>query len=143
MVAERSATVWLFDLDGCLVDSLTASHVRPHAKRLLDALIADGVEVRIWSAGGADYAREVASRVGLADRVTSFHDKVRLPTGHWQLPDLAQPVRLVCVDDQPEGVPPEVHTIAVHPYIGEHRHDRTFARLLDRLPHGLPDDRID
>lgn len=127
------AQVWCFDLDGCLVDSMAATHLRPHAAELLAALERRGAEVHLWSAGGADYARRVAGRVGIDGYFHGFHEKVRRDDGRWALPRFPPGVDVVCVDDQPDGVPAEVETIAVFPYLGVHPHDRALARILSRL----------
>ena len=131
--ALASATTWLFDLDGCLVDSMGGTILRPFARQLLEALTTRGVTVRIWSAGGDDYAVRVAERVGIADLVAGFHTKVRQPAGTWALPEAVDDHVVVCVDDQPDGVPEDVTTIGVFPFIGARPHDRAFARLLDDL----------
>lgn len=125
--------MWLFDLDGCLVDSMGGTILRPHARELLEALTDRGTSVHVWSAGGDDYASRVAARVGIADLVSGFHTKVREASGRWALPLPAHDVELVCVDDQPEGVPADVTTIAVFPFIGARPHDRALGRVLDAL----------
>lgn len=131
--------LWLFDLDGCLVDSTSGTILRPHARELLEQIIARGAVVHIWSAGGDDYAQRVAERVGIADLVVEFHTKVRGDSGTWHLPAPAMSADLVCVDDQPEGVPSHVRTISVFPFIGARPHDRTLARLIETLDgHAAP-----
>ena len=125
--------IWFFDLDGCLVDSMAATDLRPHAEELLVALVARGIEVRIWSAGGGEYAERVATRLGIDGPVTSFHDKERGSEGRWILPAVPDGANVTCVDDQPEGVPGEVTTIAVFPYLSRRRRDRALAELLALL----------
>lgn len=130
---RRLGTLWLFDLDGCLVDSMGASILRPHARVLLEQLRQLGVAVHIWSAGGADYARRVAARVGIADLIVEYHTKDRGDDGRWLLPEPAAGADVVCVDDQPDGVPLQVRTISVFPFIGARPHDRTLAGVLARV----------
>lgn len=125
--------MWLFDVDGCLVDSMGATILRPHARELLQALHDRGVVVHVWSAGGDEYARRVAERVAVAELVSGFHTKVRDADGRWRLPAEVGGSGVVCVDDQPDGVPEGVATIAVFPFIGARPHDRTFARVLAEL----------
>ena len=57
--AARSpaAQTWVFDVDGCLLDGMSASSLRPGALELLDELARRGVRLLVWSAGGAQYAR--------------------------------------------------------------------------------------
>jgi beta-phosphoglucomutase-like phosphatase (HAD superfamily) len=127
------ADLWLFDLDGCLVDSMAATALRPHARKLLEALRSRGTPAHIWSAGGADYAARVAARVGISDVIDGYHDKVRQPDERWALPPIADGAAVVCVDDQPEGVPDGTHVVAVFPYIGHRPHDIAFAGVVAEL----------
>ena len=123
---------WRFDLDGCLVDSFAATDLRPHAAELLLALRARGLRVTIWSAGGEEYARRVAARVGIAALVDGYDEKVRGPDGRWTLTGVAA-ADLVCVDDQPEGLPRGVTVVAVFPYLGPDPHDRVLEQVLRTL----------
>ena len=125
--------VWCFDLDGCLVDSMAGTHLRPFARELLTELIARDVDVRIWSAGGAEYSERVAARVGIGDLISSYHFKERGADGKWGLPPLPSGAGVVCVDDQPEGVPDHVRTIRVFPYLGPRPHDQALAKVLAQL----------
>lgn len=130
---------WLFDLDGCLVDSMSAASVRPLSHELLSAIRARGDLVSVWSAGGDSYARRVLDRVGLADLVASCHAKDRGPDGRWRLPGFCGPDRdLLCVDDQAEGVPAGISVIPVFPYLSDQPHDRAFAPILDLLAESAP-----
>jgi beta-phosphoglucomutase-like phosphatase (HAD superfamily) len=124
---------WLFDLDGCLVDSFDGTSLRPLARELLEALLAEGHGVDIWSAGGSEYAERVAARVGISGLIGSFWTKERGPTGKWTLPQELAGLRVVCVDDQPDGIPPGVERIAVFPYLGPNPHDQVLRKLLDRV----------
>jgi NLI interacting factor-like phosphatase len=124
---------WLFDLDGCLVDSFDGTSLRPLARELLEALRARGHGVDIWSAGGHEYAERVATRVGIRDLIGNFWTKDRGVTGKWTLPLALNDFRVVCVDDQPDGVPTEVEKISVFPYLGPNPHDQVLRKLLDRV----------
>ena len=127
------ADLWLFDLDGCLVDSMATTTLRPHARDLLDVLRDRGTPAHIWSAGGTEYAARVAARVGISDVIDGYHEKVRQPDERWALPSIAQGAAVVCVDDQPEGVPDGPHVLAVFPYIGLRPHDLAFAGIVAEL----------
>lgn len=124
---------WLFDLDGCLVDSFAGDQLRPYASELLQALRAADRRVEIWSAGGAEYAERVARRVGIHDIVQGYWTKERGLDGKWELPPPTRGRVVVCVDDQPEGVPAGVRQIAVFPYLGRNDHDSALAPVLDSL----------
>lgn len=124
---------WLFDLDGCLVDSFDGTSLRPLAQELLEALVNQGFGVDIWSAGGAEYAERVALRVGICGLIGRFFTKDRGPLGKWVLPSELSGFRVVCVDDQPDGVPPDVEKISVFPYLGPNAHDQVLRKLLDRV----------
>ena len=125
---------WAFDLDGCLVGVLAPNELRPLAREVLERFRASGITVVLWSAGGAAYARRIAERVGIADLVGAYYDKVRGPDGKWTLvgfPTQHRPV--VCVDDEPGGVPDHVRSLAVPPYLGRRPHDRGLERILEGL----------
>ncbi len=125
--------MWLFDLDGCLVDSFAATDVRPLAVEALSQARRSGATVVIWSAGGVDYARRVAERLGLAELVDGFYPKDRGSAGRWVLHEDFRGAAVTCVDDQPDGLPELVDAIAVFPYLGVDRHDRALEAVLRRL----------
>jgi hypothetical protein len=129
---------WLFDLDGCLVDSFDGTSLRPLARELLEALLRQGHGVDIWSAGGSEYAERVAARVDIGNLIGCFWTKDRGSTGKWTLPQELAGLRVVCVDDQPDGVPPGVEKIAVFPYLGPNPHDQVLRKLLDRALSASP-----
>lgn len=128
-----SGQVWCFDLDGTLVDSFAAEHLRPFASDLLALLRQRGVEVHIWSAGGAEYAARVAERVGIAALVCGFHEKERVAGGRWAMPPFPSGVEIVFVDDQVDGVPDGHRVVPVFPYLGRHRHDAALRPLVDEV----------
>ncbi len=124
---------WLFDLDGCLVDSFDGSHLRPHARDLLTRLRSNGSRVEIWSAGGDEYAERVAKRVGIHELIDAFWTKERGPNKRWTLPFERASAHVVCIDDQPDGVPDGVEKIAVFPYLGRNDHDNVLSHLVARV----------
>ena len=63
---KHQSEVWAFDVDGCLVDSLSGSSLRPLADDVLTALHAAGATLVLWSAGGQAHARAMATRHGFA-----------------------------------------------------------------------------
>lgn len=125
----------MFDLDGCIIDSLTGSSLRPGTVDLLDELRRAGHTLVLWSAGGAAYARQRAETHGIVSRFDAFHDKDgrdaagRYRTSHF----LSDHVRAVFVDDRPEDMPEGADVIAVSPYLGANPHDRGLAPLRRRL----------
>jgi phosphoglycolate phosphatase-like HAD superfamily hydrolase len=128
----KSHEHWLFDLDGCLVDSFDGTSLRPLARELIETLLQQGHSVDIWSAGGAEYAERVARRVGISHLIGTFWTKDRGSSGKWTLPQDLTGRQIVCVDDQPDGVPLGVEKIAVFPYLGPNPHDQVLRKLLDR-----------
>ena len=126
--------VWVFDLDGCIVDSLTGSSLRPGTVELLEQLRGAGSTTVLWSAGGADYAKQRADAHGLTPLFDAFHDKDgRDPSGRY-LTDhfLEDHARVVFVDDRPEDMPAGAEVIAVSPYLGLNPHDRGLAAARTR-----------
>jgi long-chain acyl-CoA synthetase len=122
-----SMSIWVFDVDGCLIDSLTGTSLRPGARALLDHLRRSGQQVVWWSAGGQDYARRRAVAVGILELVDAFHgkdqrgDAGRYLTDHFLTEDLTA---AVFVNDRPEDLPIGASVVAVSPYLGANPHDR-------------------
>ncbi len=115
-----------------MVDSFDGKSLRPLARELLVALRQKGCGIDIWSAGGAEYAERVAQRVGIRDLVGTFWTKDRGANGKWTLPLELAEITVVCVDDQPDGVPSNVESIGVFPYLGANPYDQVLRKLLDR-----------
>jgi phosphoglycolate phosphatase-like HAD superfamily hydrolase len=120
---------WVFDVDGCLVDSLIGTSLRPLARDLLEHLAAQGCETIWWSAGGQPHARARAERFGVDHLVTRFCEKDerdldrRYATRHLGV-DLEA---AIFVDDRPEDMPVGAQVIAVAPYLVENPRDRGLA----------------
>ncbi|MGV0791404.1 hypothetical protein [Mycolicibacterium sp. XJ1819] len=129
------AVGWLFDVDGTLIDGITGRSLRPGARELLTALRGRGVDVLLWSAGGADYAWRRARDNGIDDLVVGAYDKVRAePSLPWEVPgDLVDRPPAVLVDDMPADVPAVGEVVAVRRYLGPNPHDRGLAALLRRV----------
>ncbi len=128
---------WVFDVDGCLVDSLTGTSLRPGARALLGHL-GRVSRVILWSAGGGDYARGRAEQFGVDGHVSDYFPKEGRDaagcylTGH--LP--VDPRRAVFVDDRPEDLAPGLEVLSVSPYLSEDPHDRALLAVARRA--GLP-----
>lgn len=127
---------WVFDVDGCLIDSLTGGSLRPGATEVLAAIRAAGHRILLWSAGGADYARSRASQHGIGHYFDACHGKNergpdgRYLTGHLG-PDLGG---MVFVDDQPGDLPAAARCVAVTPYIRDDSHDRALVAIFANRP---------
>jgi long-chain acyl-CoA synthetase len=125
---------WIFDVDGCLIDSLTGTSLRPRARAILEHLTADGRRVLLWSAGGDDYARARAEELGVDDLVDGFFAKDGRDadgcyrTGH--LP--ADDHHAVFVDDRPEDLALSLDVIAVSPYLSDDPFDRGLGEVARR-----------
>jgi long-chain acyl-CoA synthetase len=131
----RATLVWAFDVDGCLVDSLTGTSLRPGALEALARLRERGATVLLWSAGGREHAASRAAELGFAHLVDAVYAKERRGSdGRWStgnLPPEHQPD--VFVDDWPDEAPPTARLVAVPPYIAPNPHDRGLAPLLAEL----------
>src|SRR6202034_2453856 len=68
------ADCWVFDVDGCLVDSLTGTSLRPGARELLNSL-ATHARIIWWSAGGDGYARARAEQFHVDHLVSGCFSK--------------------------------------------------------------------
>ena len=123
--------MWVFDLDGCLIDSLRGTSLRPGARELLTALRDRDRRVVVWSAGGAAYARERARDLGFDDLVDAFYDKAeRDGSGRWDPAAFAPALDgIVFVDDQPNDLPLEADVIPVFPFLSANRHDGALAAI--------------
>lgn len=116
---------WIFDVDGCLIDSLTGSSLRPGARDLL-AYVKEQARVYVWSAGGDDYARDRAAQFGLDDLVDGYFAKGGRD-GHGRYVTAHLPLgahRTVFVDDRPEDLGGPFEVLAVSPYLVDDRFDR-------------------
>ena len=135
--APGGADCWVFDIDGCLVDSLTGTSLRPGARELLDCL-AGRARVLLWSAGGDSYARARAEQFQVAHLVSGFFSKEgRDATGCYltaHLP-LGQGT-VVFVDDRPEDLAGNLDVLAVSPYLSDDVHDRGLRAVTRRA--GIP-----
>lgn len=127
-------SAWVFDVDGCLIDSLTSSSLRPGARELLVHLRERACTLLLWSAGGAEYAQERAAAHAVADLFHAFHAKDgRDAQGRYRIDAL--PVSLadaVFVDDRPEDLPVGADVVAVSPYLSYTPHDRGLHPALRR-----------
>ncbi|HVW40391.1 MAG TPA: hypothetical protein VHC18_03480, partial [Amycolatopsis sp.] len=123
--------VWFFDVDACLVDSMSGASLRPLARPILEVLHGRGALVVWWSAGGATHARDMARRHDVAALVHDFLDKPpRGADGRWSLAGLPSGLRPdFCVDDRPEDTPLGPRTVAVPPYLAPDPHDRGLRDL--------------
>jgi len=122
---SAASDCWVFDVDGCLIDSLTGTSLRPGARELLDSLAGRAI-VLLWSAGGDTYARARAEQFQMDHLVSGYFSKEgrdaegRYLTAHLPL----GPGRVVFVDDRPEDLDEELDVLAVSPYLSDDPHDR-------------------
>src|SRR5258708_23963657 len=104
-VTPSDAACWVFDIDGCLVDSLSGTSLRPAAREILEHL-AGRTRVYLWSAGGDDYARDRAGQFGVDHLVSGYFSKeARDADGSYLTTHL--PVcrgATVFVDDRPDDL---------------------------------------
>jgi long-chain acyl-CoA synthetase len=117
---------WVFDVDGCLVDSLTGTSLRPGARELLGHLNKRSAGALLWSAGGAAYAMERARQFSIDEFVTGYYGKdSRDGDGFYRIDHLPAGCRdAVFVDDRPEDLSKRLDVLAVSPYLSDDSHDR-------------------
>ena len=130
--------LWVFDVDGCLIDSLSGTSLRPGTIELLAHLRAQGDRIVLWSAGGADYARQRAASHGIADQVDEFHGKdERDEHRRYITSAFAEDLGgVVFVDDRPEDMPLSAEVITVSPYVSHNPHDRALRAVLAQASAG-------
>lgn len=124
----------MFDVDGTVVDSHTGSSLRPHTDLLLEHLRQQSCAIVLWSAGGADYARERAEQHGMGGLFDAFHDKDgRDGAGRYVVHRFLDELSgVVFVDDRPEDIPVDAEVVCVSPYIAHDPHDRGLRPALVR-----------
>jgi long-chain acyl-CoA synthetase len=129
--ATSEDTCWVFDVDGCLVDSLLGTSLRPGARELLVHLAARRGPVLLWSAGGQDYAEHRAAQFGLEIIVNGcFAKGDRDELGFYRTTHLALGSGpTVYVDDRPEDLSPGLNVMAVRPYLTDDPHDRGLEEV--------------
>ncbi|HVX18247.1 MAG TPA: HAD family hydrolase [Acidimicrobiales bacterium] len=126
--------VWVFDVDGTIVDSHTGCSLRPGTIELFADLRADGCSIVLWSAGGASYAQGRATQHGIDHLVDGFYEKaVRDDDGRYRPAFLADLAAATFVDDRPEDMPEAATVVAVSPYLAEDPFDRGLTRAVDGL----------
>ena len=132
-VTPSDAGCWVFDVDGCLVDSLTGTSLRPGAREILEHL-AGRTRVFLWSAGGDDYARERAGQFGVDHLVSGYFSKEGRDVDGCYLTTHLPVCRgtAVFVDDRPEDLAAHIEVLAVSPYLAEDRHDRGLEQVARR-----------
>jgi long-chain acyl-CoA synthetase len=132
---ETSSTAgrWVFDVDGCLVDSLTGTSLRPGARELLDSL-ASRARVLLWSAGGDTYARARAEQFQMDHLVNGYFSKDGRDSGGCYLTAHLPlgPGPAVFIDDRPEDLDERLDVIAVSPYLSNDPHDRGLRDVARR-----------
>jgi phosphoglycolate phosphatase-like HAD superfamily hydrolase len=136
--APSEADCWIFDVDGCLVDSLTGTSLRPGAREVLEHLARGGRRVVLWSAGGDTYAQARAEEFEVDHLVNDYFSKDgRDSSGYYLTAHL--PVTdngAVFIDDRPEDLARDLQVLTVSPYISDDPYDRGL-RLVARCA-GLP-----
>jgi len=135
---DRTTTVWVFDVDGTLIDAMTGQSLRPGADELLSHLADCGSLVLLWSAGGAEYARRRAAERGVDRHFGGFHGKETRGADGRYLTAFLDAHRLagrdiVFVDDMPADLPIGADVVGVRPYLAANHHDRGLDVVARRI----------
>ncbi len=127
-------SVWVFDVDGCLIDSFSGTSLRPGAAELLASLGSRGIRLLLWSAGGSSYAHRRASQHGIAQLFDGFFAKGgRDVDGYYRTDHLPlEGFDATFVDDQPADLAPDCCVIAVRSYLAHNTFDSGLRQLLER-----------
>jgi long-chain acyl-CoA synthetase len=125
---------WVFDVDGCLVDSVTGSSLRPGAVAILEGLATAGRRIVLWSAGGDTYAQAKADEFHIDHFVNGcFAKEGRDADGYYRTTHLpVEGRRTVFVDDRPEDLAPGLDVLAVSPYLADDPFDRGLEAVARR-----------
>ena len=125
---------WIFDVDGCVVDSLLGRSLRPGAREIFELLRDLGDEVIWWSAGGIEHARGRAERFDLVELIDHFAEKDRRDAaGRYEIESLGVELeRAIFIDDRPEDLPASAEVLAVPPYLIENPRDRGLEQVAAR-----------
>ena len=125
--------VWLFDVDGTLIGSVRSDVLRPGAIELLDRLRDAGVTPVLWSAGGAEYAKNMLAQFGIDHYFAAFYSKDRRgPDGRYVVDHLLLEHRPgTLVDDYPGDVPDRPRVIGVPQFLGGNPHDTGLCPALE------------
>lgn len=129
-----TGSTWVFDVDGCFVDSLTGGSLRPRTIDLFGFLRESGSRLLVWSAGGDSYAWRRLEQHGVGHLVHAcFSKEERSPEGFYLVDHVVDdPIPVVFVDDRPEDLRPALDVIAVSPYLAANPHDQGLKRVADR-----------
>ena len=127
-------TTWIFDVDGCLIDSFNGTSLRPLAEEILCHLTATGAHVVVWSAGGAEYAKARLTALGVHQHVARFDEKDgRDQDGRYLTTRLDVDLTdAVFIDDRPEDMPLRADVLAVRPYLIENPRDQGLHGVAER-----------
>jgi long-chain acyl-CoA synthetase len=129
------AVTWAFDVDGTLIGSIRSDRLRPGAADLLARLVERGVVVVLWSAGGADYARDMADQHGIGHYFAGFYAKQdrdkhkRYRVDHFAAEHHPQ----VFVDDSVIDLPVDSCMVEVSQFLGSNDADEALISLAARL----------
>ena len=125
--------IWLFDVDGTLIGSVRSDVLRPGAIELLGRLRDAGVTPVLWSAGGAEYAKNMLAQFGIDHYFAAFYSKDRRGSDGRYLVDHLRPEHRpgTLVDDYPRDVPDQPRVIGVPQFLGGNPHDTGLDRALE------------
>ncbi len=131
--------IWAFDVDGTLIGSIRSDRLRPGAGALLGGLASRGITLVLWSAGGADYAREMADYHGIGRHFAGFYAKQdRDEHKRYRVDHFAahhQPT--VFVDDSVIDLPLGSSVVELSQFLGSNDADQALIRLAANLDHHL------
>ncbi len=124
--------VWVCDVDGTLIGSVRSDILRPGAIELLDRLRDAGTTLVLWSAGGAEYAKNMLAQFRIDHYFAAFYSKERRGPDDRYLVDHLCPKHRpgTLVDDYPGDVPEQPRVIGVPQFLGGNPHDRGLERAL-------------
>lgn len=119
-VTEKSVVIFV-DVDDTLIRSFGTKQIPiPNAIRYVRAMFDCGNILYCWSRGGAEYSREIATKLGIDDCFVAFLPK----------PDIALDDRLAKLLDHCEFIHPNS---AMPPPVATHLHEQNEEHMRPKI----------
>lgn len=130
-LSGKQVGVIFFDVDLTLVshDESGTNLFRKDARGTILALHDAGWEIRLWSAGGKDYAKQIAVLMaGVTSRISGFHDKAAFGASYEEVVEHLGLAPDIIVDDDAGEFINGIPLLHVRPFYEEQDLDKIALR---------------